>query len=122
MIILCGRYEGVDNRVSDYLVDEEVSIGDYILSGGEIPAMTIADSITRLIPGVLGSQESVDYDTFSQKFQRKLKGPVYTKPQDFKGLKVPKVLLSGNHKEIEKWRKLQTNKRSSIRRPDLSKG
>ena len=84
--------------------------------------MTIADSITRLIPGVLGSQESVDYDTFSQKFQRKLKGPVYTKPQDFKGLKVPKVLLSGNHKEIEKWRKLQSNKRSSIRRPDLSKG
>ena len=120
--ILCGRYEGVDNRVSDYLVDEEVSIGDYILSGGEIPAMTIADSITRLIPGVLGSQESVDYDNFSQKFQWKLKGPVYTKPQNFKGLKVPKVLLSGNHKEIEKWRKLQSNKRSSIRRPDLSKG
>ena len=117
--ILCGRYEGVDNRVSEYLVDEEISVGDYILSGGEIPAMTIADSIVRLIPGVLGSKNSAEHDTFSEKYQRKLKGPVYTRPQNYKGFKVPEVLLSGNHKQIEEWRKSESNKRSFLRRPDL---
>ena len=117
--ILCGRYEGVDNRVSEHLVDEEISVGDYILSGGEIPAMTIADSIVRLIPGVLGSKNSVDHDTFSEKYQRKLKGPVYTRPQNYKGFKVPEILLSGDHKQIEEWRKLESNKRSFLRRPDL---
>lgn len=117
--ILCGRYEGVDNRVSEHLVDEEISVGDYILSGGEIPAMTIADSIVRLIPGVLGSKNSVDHDTFSEKYQRKLKGPVYTRPQNYKGFKVPEILLSGDHKQIEEWRKSESNKRSFLRRPDL---
>ena len=119
--ILCGRYEGVDNRVSEHLVDQEISVGDYILSGGEIPAMIIADSLVRLIPGVLGSKDSADSDTFSKKYERRLKGPVYTRPQSYKGLEVPKVLLSGDHNKIEEWRKLESNNWSLHRRPDLMK-
>ena len=103
--ILCGRYEGVDQRVQDLIVDEEISIGNYILSGGEIPAMVIADSLIRKIPNVLGSSESTLNETFSENILGKKKEPVYTKPRIFKGLAVPEVLLEGNHKKIDDWRK-----------------
>lgn len=97
LILICGRYEGVDERIAKYIVDEEVSIGDYILTGGEVPAMIVVDAVSRFILGVLGKEESLET----------IKGsyPVYTRPEDFKGYKVPKVLLSGNHKKIEEWRK-----------------
>jgi len=97
LIMICGRYEGVDERVAQYLADEEISIGDYILTGGEIPAMIVVDAVSRFIPGVLGKHESLE----------EIKGsyPVYTRPEDFKGWKVPKVLLSGNHRKIQEWRK-----------------
>jgi tRNA (guanine37-N1)-methyltransferase len=101
MIILCGRYEGVDQRVHDNLVDYEFSIGDYILSGGELPALVLIDGITRLIPGVLGNKKSLESETFAD---NKSDFPQYTKPEKFKGWEVPKVLLSGNHGEIEKYR------------------
>lgn len=100
LIMICGRYEGVDERVAKYIADEEVSIGDYVLTGGEIPAMIVIDAISRLIPGVLGKKESLE----------EIKGsyPVYTRPEEFKKWKVPKILLSGNHKKIEEWRKNKT--------------
>ena len=101
MIILCGRYEGFDERVHEKLVDYEFSIGEYVLSGGELPALVLIDGITRLISGVLGNEESLKYETYEN---NRLDFPQYTKPEDFKGWKVPKVLLSGNHKEIEKYR------------------
>ena len=105
MIIVCGRYEGIDQRVIDMLIDEEVSIGKYILTGGELPAMTLVDAISRLIPGVLGKEESHQSDSFSKSLKRKKEYPHYTRPAIFQGQKVPDVLMSGNHKEIEKWRK-----------------
>lgn len=101
MIILCGRYEGVDQRVHDNLVDYEFSVGEYILSGGELPALTLVDGITRLIPGVLGNEDSLLEESFED---NKLEYPQYTKPEEFNGWRVPPVLLSGNHKEIEKFR------------------
>ena len=101
MIILCGRYEGFDQRIHDNLVDYEFSVGNYILSGGELPALILVDGITRLIPGVLGNEQSSKDESFKD---GKLEYPQYTKPEEFKGWKVPKVLLSGNHKEIEKYR------------------
>ena len=96
LIMICGRYEGVDERVAKYIADEEVSIGDYVLTGGEIPAMIVTDAVARLIPGVLGKKESLE----------EIKGsyPVYTRPKAFKSWRVPKVLLSGNHKKIKEWR------------------
>jgi len=103
--ILCGRYEGVDQRVQELIIDEEISVGNYILSGGEIPAMVIADSLIRKVPDVLGSSESMLNETFSENIFGKKKEPVYTKPRNFKGLSVPEVLLEGNHKKIEDWRK-----------------
>lgn len=105
LILLCGHYEGVDQRVIDELVDMELSIGDYVLSGGEIPAMVVIDVLSRLVPGALGNDESHQEETFSKKLDRKKEYPHYTKPSDFRGMKVPDVLLSGNHAEIEKWRK-----------------
>lgn len=101
MIILCGRYEGFDQRIHDNLVDYEFSIGNYVLSGGEIPALVLIDGVTRLIPGVLGNQESLDNESFTG---GRLEYPQYTKPEVFNDWKVPKVLLSGNHKKIEKYR------------------
>ncbi len=101
MIILCGRYEGFDQRIHDYLVDYEYSIGDYVLSGGELPALVLVDGITRLIPGVLGNEESLISETFNSDMPDY---PQYTKPEEFNGWKVPDVLLSGNHKEIREWR------------------
>ncbi|MFC1655536.1 tRNA (guanosine(37)-N1)-methyltransferase TrmD [Patescibacteria group bacterium] len=105
LILLCGRYEGIDQRIRDLLVDEEVSIGDYVLTGGEIPAMTFVDAVSRFIPGVLGDDDSVEEDSFSRRLGGKKEYPHYTKPAEFKGLKVPEVLRSGNHAEIKKWRK-----------------
>ena len=102
-IIICGRYEGVDQRVHDNLVDYEFSIGDYILSGGELPALVFVDGITRLIPGVLGNEESLDSESFNN--CNDLDFPQYTKPENLNNWKVPEVLLSGNHKKIEEWRK-----------------
>jgi len=106
LTIICGRYEGIDQRVIDNLVDEEISIGDYVLSGGEIPAMTIVDAVSRLIPKVIKNEEFNDSESFSDKTDRtKLDYKVYTRPENYKGKKVPEILLSGNHEEIRKWRK-----------------
>ncbi len=103
LVLICGRYEGVDERVVKNIADEEISIGDYVLTGGEIPAMVLVDSITRLIPGVLGNEESIKDESHNS--EGYLEYPQYTRPEDFQGWKVPEVLLSGNHKEIEEWRK-----------------
>lgn len=105
LILLCGRYEGIDQRIRDMLVDFEVSIGNYVLTGGELPAMVFMDALIRFIPGVLGAKESAEEDSFSRKLSGKKEYPHYTKPAVFKGNKVPEILRSGNHKEIEKWRK-----------------
>lgn len=105
LILLCGRYEGIDQRVRETLVDEEVSIGNYVLTGGELPAMVLIDSLTRLLPGVLGNADSPEEDSFSKKLNRKKEYPHYTKPEVFRGMKVPDVLLSGNHKKIDQWRR-----------------
>lgn len=114
--IICGHYEGVDERVLEELIDEEITIGDYILTGGEIAAMAVVDSVTRLIPGVLKEEESHSIETFSGGL---LEYPQYTRPADFMGLKVPDILLSGHHKNIEKWRRYQSIKRTYMKRPDL---
>ena len=128
LIIVCGHYEGVDQRFIDKYIDEEASIGDYVLTGGEVPAMVIIDSITRLIPGVLEKPEATEkesYQSSAVSFQTKtkkvqlLEHPQYTRPEEWEGLKVPKVLLSGNHKEIEKWRVEQSVKKTGKIRPDL---
>ena len=102
LAVLCGHYEGIDQRVLDEIVDEEISIGDYVLTGGELPALIIIDSVVRLLPGVLGGETSAEIESFSD--GDNLEYPQYTKPADFRGLKVPDVLLSGNHGEIKKWR------------------
>ncbi len=115
LTIVCGRYEGVDERVGGF-VDREISIGDYVLMGGEAPALVIIESVARYIPGVLGSEESVDCDSFSDGL---LEYPQYTRPRDFRGHKVPDVLLSGNHKEIVQWRREESIRRTRNRRPDL---
>lgn len=104
-ILLCGRYEGIDQRVIDELVDEEISIGDYVLTGGEVAALVIIDTVSRLIPGVLGSEESAEEESFSDALEGKKEYPHYTKPELFEGKAVPKVLLSGNHAQIQKWRR-----------------
>lgn len=104
-ILVCGHYEGIDQRVIDELVDFELSIGDFVMSGGELGAMVFVDVISRLNPGVLGNDESHVEESFSKKLDRKKEYPHYTRPADFRGLKVPEVLLSGNHAEIEKWRR-----------------
>lgn len=116
LIIICGRYEGVDQRFIDKYVDEEISIGDYVLTGGEIPALVITDSVTRLIPGVLSKEEATEIESFSHGL---LEYPQYTRPSVFEDIKVPDVLLSGNHQEIEKWRKLKSIAKTEKVRPDL---
>jgi tRNA (guanine37-N1)-methyltransferase len=117
IIILCGHYEGVDERVSRGLAPLEISIGDYVLTGGEVPAMVLLDSVTRLIPGVLGSQESLVQESFST---GTLEYPQYTRPQETHGMKVPDILLSGDHEKIAKWRQEQAWDRTQARRPDLA--
>ena len=116
LIIICGHYEGIDERVRRHLVDEEISVGDYVLSGGEIPAMVIIDAITRLVPGVLGKEESLVHESFENNL---LEGPQYTRPANFRGKKVPDVLLSGNHKTIATWRNAQALAKTQDLRPDL---
>jgi len=116
IIFLCGRYEGIDERVSSIIADIEISIGDYILTGGELPAMVIIDGITRLLPGVVHGEESVKIESFEDGL---LEFPQYTRPAEFLDQKVPEVLISGNHKEIKKWRNLQSQEITKKRRPDL---
>lgn len=116
IIILCGHYEGVDQRIIDLLIDEEISIGDYVLTGGELPAMVVVDSVSRHIDGVLHSGESAEIETFENGL---LEYPQYTKPRDFMGYIVPDVLVSGDHGKIDKWRREQAEKLTKQRRPDL---
>jgi len=116
LIIICGHYEGVDHRVIEHLVDEEISIGDYVLTNGAIAAVVFVDAVVRLLPGVLGDEQSAADDSFSGGL---LEGAQYTRPSEFRGWKVPDVLLSGNHGEIAKWRKEQARQRTQKNRPDL---
>lgn len=119
VIIICGRYEGVDERIREHLVTDEVSIGDYVLTGGELAALVITDAVARLLPGVLGDETSPESESFSSGL---LEYPQYTRPAEYRGYKVPDVLLSGNHAEIEKWRREQALIRTYTRRPDLLEG
>ena len=107
LVFVCGHYEGVDQRIADHLVDEEISIGDFVTTGGELPAMTIIDSIVRLLPGVLGKDESSKIESFSKELDRKIEYPQYTRPSDYKGWKVPEVLTSGDPKKIKEWKREQ---------------
>ena len=116
LIILCGHYEGVDERIIEMLIDEEISIGDYVLTGGELPAMVIVDAISRNISGVLGGEDSAEIESFSDNL---LEYPQYTKPRDFMGHVVPDVLISGDHGKVDKWRKEQAELITKKRRPDL---
>lgn len=116
LVFLCGHYEGYDERIRQYLVTDEISVGDFVLTGGELPAMTVIDAVVRLLPGVLGQEDSHIHDSFSTGL---LEHPHYTRPADFRGMKVPDVLMSGNHANIEKWREQQALKRTFERRPDL---
>ncbi len=118
LIVLCGHYEGVDHRVIEHLVDLEISIGDYVLTNGAIAAVVLVDAIVRLLPGALGHERSAVDDSFSHESSH-LEAPQYTRPAEFRGWKVPEVLLSGNHTEIAKWRKEQAIKRTRENRPDL---
>jgi tRNA (guanine37-N1)-methyltransferase len=118
LAILCGRYEGIDERIRENLVTDEISVGDYVLTGGELPALTVLDAIVRLIPGALGDPDGAQDDSHASGL---LEYPHYTRPPEFKGYKVPGVLLSGNHAEIARWRREQAIKRTLERRPDLLK-
>lgn len=116
LVLICGRYKGIDERVRDLLKPEEVSIGDYVLSGGESAALVVLESVVRLIPGVLGDLKSAEGDSFHQVL---LEGPCFTRPEVFEGLRVPEVLLSGDHEKVRLWRRRESLKRTWIRRPDL---
>lgn len=116
LIIICGRYEGIDERIRQLYVEDDISLGDYVLSGGEIAAMAIVDAVTRLLPGVLGSDESAETDSFCDGL---LEYPQYTRPPEFRGIKVPDVLLSGNHELIRKWRRRESLRKTRALRPDL---
>ena len=118
LLFICGAYEGTDERVREGLVDEELSIGDYVLTNGSLPAMLVIDAVTRLLPGALGDDQSSQDESFSA---GQLEYPHYTRPAEFRGMKVPEVLLSGHHAEIEKWRQEQSLQRTKERRPDLLK-
>ena len=116
LVFLCGHYEGVDQRVIDNFIDEEISIGDYVLTGGELPAMVVIDSVVRLLDGVLGGIESADIESFENNL---LEYPQYTKPREFNSMTVPEVLFSGDHKKVDLWRKQEAEKLTRERRPDL---
>lgn len=118
LLMICGHYKGIDQRVRDHFITKEISIGDYVLSGGELAAAVITDAIGRLIPGVLNDETSALTDSFQDQL---LAPPVYTRPHNFRGHQVPEVLLSGNHAKIERWREEQANKKTSEKRPDLEK-
>jgi tRNA (guanine37-N1)-methyltransferase len=116
LMFICGHYEGVDERIREHLVTDEISIGDFVLTGGELAAMVLVDATVRLLPGVLGSGESLLYESHTDGL---LEYPQYTRPEEYRGWKVPEILLSGNHGEIAKWRREQSLKRTAERRPDL---
>jgi tRNA (guanine37-N1)-methyltransferase len=116
IVLICGRYEGVDERIVEHLVTDEVSIGDYVLSGGEIPAMVVVDAVTRLIPGALGCEQSAERESFASGM---LDYPHFTRPAEYRGMKAPDMLLSGNHAEIERWRRRKAIEKTLRRRPDL---
>ncbi len=118
LTLICGRYEGIDERVRLHFVDEEISIGDYILTGGEIPAMVLVEAISRLVPGVLGDPESIVEESFAGDL---LEYPQYTRPRDYQGFKVPEILVSGDHKKIRDWQKAEALKKTARVRPDLLK-
>ena len=119
LVLISGRYEGVDERVVEGLPAEEVSIGDYVLSGGEIPALVVLEAVTRLVPGVVGKEESLERESFEE---GALDHPHYTRPSEFRGMAVPDVLLSGNHAEVERWRREASREKTRRNRPDLLKG
>jgi tRNA (guanine37-N1)-methyltransferase len=116
LIVICGRYEGIDERVTEALVTDEVSIGDYVLTGGELPALVLLDAVVRLVPGVVGDAESLVAESFARPW---LDHPHYTRPAEFRGRTVPDVLLSGNHADIDRWRRRERLRRTEARRPDL---
>jgi tRNA (guanine37-N1)-methyltransferase len=116
LIFICGHYEGIDDRIRQHIVDEEISIGDYVLTGGELPAMVIIDAIARLLPGVLGAEDAASSDSF---YSGLLEYPQYTRPREFNGWEVPDILLSGDHGKIERWRRKQSLLNTLLRRPDL---
>lgn len=116
IVILCGHYEGVDQRIIDMLVDEEISIGDFVLTGGEIPAMAVIDSVSRMIPGVLASQSSYENESH---FSGLLEYPQYTRPEEFMGRKIPEVLISGNHAKIDEWKRKEAIRNTFLKRPDM---
>jgi len=119
LVLISGRYEGVDERVVEGLPAEEISIGDYVLSGGEIPALVVLEAVTRLVPGVVGKEESLERESFEE---GALDHPHYTRPNEFRGMGVPEVLLSGNHAEVERWRREAAQEKTRRNRPDLLKG
>lgn len=119
LLLICGRYEGVDERVAEHLADTEVSIGDYVMSGGELGAAVIVDTVARLLPGVLGNEESSRNESFSEGSEGLLDCPQYTRPADFRGWKAPEVLLGGNHAEIRRWRRAASQAKTERLRPDL---
>jgi tRNA (guanine37-N1)-methyltransferase len=116
VVLICGRYEGIDERVAEHLVSDELSIGDYVLSGGEIPAMVVVDAVTRLLPGALGCEQSAETESFVGGL---LDYPHYTRPAEYRGYRVPDILLSGHHAEIEAWRRRKAIEKTARRRPDL---
>jgi tRNA (guanine37-N1)-methyltransferase len=119
MVLVCGHYEGIDERVRQLMVTREISLGDYVLTGGELPAMVVIDAVTRLLPGVLGAPQGAEEDSFAMGL---LEYPQYTRPRSFRGLEVPEILLSGNHEQIRLWRRRQALERTWRRRPDLLAG
>ena len=122
LLFICGRYEGVDERVAEHLADEELSVGDFVLSGGELAAAMVVDAVARLLPGVLGNEDSSRNESFSGDNEGFLDCPQYTRPAEFRGWKVPDVLLGGNHKEIERWRRAASREKTERLRPDLVAG
>lgn len=119
LVLICGRYEGVDERVAEYLADDELSIGDFVLSGGELAAAILVDAVGRLLPGVLGNEQSSQNESFSELSEDGLDYPQYTRPAEFRGWKVPEVLLGGNHEEIKRWRRAASRGKTNRLRPDL---
>ena len=122
LVLICGRYEGVDERVAEHLADEEISVGDFVLSGGELGAALIVDTVARLLPGVLGNEDSSRNESFAQENEGLLDCPQYTRPAEYRGWKVPEVLLGGNHEEIRRWRRAASREKTSRLRPDLIGG
>ncbi len=119
LALICGRYEGVDERVRKHLVTDEISIGDFVLGGGEVPAMVLIEAVSRLMPGVLGWEESIRLDSHTQAMDRLLEGPHFTRPSEFRGLGIPEILVSGHHAKVAQWRRDQSLLRTAERRPEL---